>query len=99
MTLQSELGALKTFLNYFQPVWGIPSTKCPRCTIEDETWEHTWICVKNNGVTEMALLKESINKVLSDDLNVNEATNQRPEFEEQILDVASTKSNIMTTEG
>ncbi|CAB4480602.1 unnamed protein product [Rhizophagus irregularis] len=47
----------------------------------------------------MALLKESINKVLSDDLNVNEAANQRPEFEEPILDVASTKSNIMTTEG
>uniref|UniRef100_U9SH39 Uncharacterized protein n=1 Tax=Rhizophagus irregularis (strain DAOM 181602 / DAOM 197198 / MUCL 43194) TaxID=747089 RepID=U9SH39_RHIID len=45
----------------------------------------------------MALLKESINKVLSDDLNVNEAANQRPEFEEPILDEASTKSNIMTT--
>ncbi|CAB4378360.1 unnamed protein product [Rhizophagus irregularis] len=41
----------------------------------------------------------SINKVLSDDLNVNEAAKQRPEFEEQILDVASTISNIMTTEG
>ncbi|CAB4392960.1 unnamed protein product [Rhizophagus irregularis] len=47
----------------------------------------------------MALLKESINKVLSDDLNVNEVATQRPEFEEPILDVASTKSNIMTTEG
>ncbi|PKK76121.1 hypothetical protein RhiirC2_845447 [Rhizophagus irregularis] len=80
-------------------VWGIPSTKYPRCTIEDETWEHIWICMKNNGVTEMALLKKSINKVLSDDLNVNEAAKQRPEFEEQILDVASTISNIMTTEG
>ncbi|GBC23882.2 hypothetical protein GLOIN_2v1776868 [Rhizophagus irregularis DAOM 181602=DAOM 197198] len=80
-------------------VWGIPSTKYPRCTIEDETWEHIWICMKNNGVTEMALLKKSINKVLSDDLNVNEASKQRPEFEEQILDVASTISNIMTTEG
>ncbi|RGB38755.1 hypothetical protein C1646_755354 [Rhizophagus diaphanus] len=39
-TLQLDLGALKIFLNYFRhwkrAVWGIPSTKCPRCMIEDE---------------------------------------------------------------
>ena len=70
-----------------------------RCTIEDETWENIWSCDKNYEINEMSIFKESINKILIDNLDIIEDVNQCRDFKEKLLDVASTKSFIITTEG
>ncbi|PKB92297.1 hypothetical protein RhiirA5_445198 [Rhizophagus irregularis] len=45
-------------------VWGISSNKCPRCSIETETWEHIWICGKNdvNNTEYEIFVEEVLNK-------------------------------------
>uniref|UniRef100_U9TGH3 Uncharacterized protein n=1 Tax=Rhizophagus irregularis (strain DAOM 181602 / DAOM 197198 / MUCL 43194) TaxID=747089 RepID=U9TGH3_RHIID len=37
---------------YERKVWGIQNTKCPRCIVEIETWEHIWSCGNNGSYTE-----------------------------------------------
>ncbi|POG81420.1 hypothetical protein GLOIN_2v1507768, partial [Rhizophagus irregularis DAOM 181602=DAOM 197198] len=41
-----------------------PNVKCPRCLIEEEKWEHIWICwicSKNSqDASEYLIFKESV---------------------------------------
>ncbi|PKC55508.1 hypothetical protein RhiirA1_475479 [Rhizophagus irregularis] len=48
-------------------VWGISSNKCPRCSIETETWEHIWICGKNdvNNTEYEIFVEEVLNKEIT----------------------------------
>ncbi|PKY56975.1 hypothetical protein RhiirA4_477669 [Rhizophagus irregularis] len=51
---------------WMQKVWGIPNKKCSRCAIEEEAWEHIWICNKNDaGDTESELFKASLDEILN----------------------------------
>jgi hypothetical protein len=49
--------------------------------------------------TEMDMLKSSIIKILLDHPEVIEDENTRKEFEDKLMDIASNRSFIMTTEG
>ncbi|CAB4414260.1 unnamed protein product [Rhizophagus irregularis] len=50
-------------------VWGIPNVKCPRCLIEEEKWEHIWICSKNSqDASEYLIFKESVNEAVDKEL-------------------------------
>ncbi|CAB4434595.1 unnamed protein product [Rhizophagus irregularis] len=56
---------------WMRKVWGIPSKKCPRCAIEEETWDHLWICNKNRaGDTESEIFKASLDEVLSQNVDI-----------------------------
>ncbi|EXX62624.1 uncharacterized protein OCT59_000273 [Rhizophagus irregularis] len=80
-------------------VFGIPNSKCPRCSIEDETWEHIWTCDSNNFITEMNIFNSSINQVLLDNQDMLEDDISCKEFIDTLLNIASSHSFIMTTEG
>ncbi|GBC48000.2 hypothetical protein GLOIN_2v1776868 [Rhizophagus irregularis DAOM 181602=DAOM 197198] len=80
-------------------VWGIKSIKCPRCMIEDETWDHIWICTKNDvNNSEYVLFKESVSEVISSVMVTDKDENLVKEFERNLFDIASTRSKLMTTE-
>ncbi|PKB94525.1 hypothetical protein RhiirA5_386601 [Rhizophagus irregularis] len=80
-------------------VFGISNSKCPRCSIEDETWEHIWTCDSNNFMTEMNIFNSSINQVLLDNQDILEDDVSRKEFIDTLLNIASSRSFILTTEG
>lgn len=78
-------------------VWGITSAKCPRCMIEEETWDHIWICGNNElNNSEFNLFKESILEVLSYLMTDESDDKSIKEFEEKLFEVASTRSILMS---
>ncbi|EXX76231.1 uncharacterized protein OCT59_017773 [Rhizophagus irregularis] len=98
---------IKNFLKIlptYETLWkrgvcGITNSKCPRCSIEDETWEHIWTCDSNNFMTEINIFNSSINQVLLDNQDMLDDDISRKEFIDTLLSIASSRSFIMTTEG
>ncbi|CAB4477376.1 unnamed protein product [Rhizophagus irregularis] len=83
---------------WMRKVWGIPSKKCPRCAIEEETWDHLWICNKNRaGDTESEIFKASLDEVLSQNVDIMDK-DQKNQWKEDLWEVAATKSMIMGPE-
>lgn len=74
-------------------VWGIPNKKCPRCILEDETWDHIWICGKN-GHNEFNLFKASIEEVFDQEM-IEEEDDTIEVFKSALLEIAANKSRIM----
>ncbi|CAB4439326.1 unnamed protein product [Rhizophagus irregularis] len=74
--------------------------KCPRCSLEEETWEHLWICSKNGtNNTEYNIFINSVDEVLNNikDGDVyNEVEKVR--FKDRIMDLAADRSLIIETE-
>ncbi|UZO16428.1 uncharacterized protein OCT59_007816 [Rhizophagus irregularis] len=69
------------------------------CTIEEEAWDHIWVCPKNKeDQLEFEIFKSSIDKVLGERVGEWEK-NKLMNFKEKMLDVASDKSLIMVQEG
>lgn len=80
-------------------VWGIKSSKCPRCIVEEETWDHIWICNKNHvDNSEFNLFKESIDEVLSILQTSDDTVKGVKDFGEKILEIASERSALMSPE-
>ncbi|PKY62904.1 hypothetical protein RhiirA4_490303 [Rhizophagus irregularis] len=80
-------------------VWGIKNTKCPRCMIEEETWDHIWVCAKNDvNNSEYVLFKESMSEMIASVMVMDKDENRVKEFERNLLEIAVQKSKLMTTE-
>lgn len=77
---------------------GILNKKCPRCAIEEETWEHVLVCTKNkNEHSEFEIFKSSIDKVMEEIVDKWESVNQS-EFRDNLIKMAGEKSLIMRQE-
>ncbi|GBB99592.1 hypothetical protein RclHR1_35780001 [Rhizophagus clarus] len=46
-------------------VYGVKNKKCIRCNADDETWDHIWICPKNNTTIEK-IRDEAIDEIISE---------------------------------
>ncbi|CAB4494021.1 unnamed protein product [Rhizophagus irregularis] len=79
---------------YERKVWGIQNTKCPRCIVEIETWEHIWSCRKNGIYNESKLFSDSIEEIC-DYVMMDEDANEIKEFKENLMDISTNRSNIM----
>ncbi|RGB43075.1 hypothetical protein C1646_750295 [Rhizophagus diaphanus] len=67
--------------------------------IFEESWDHIWICNNNGNITEMKLFKDIIRNLLVDEENSFKHKDDIIEFEEKLIDIASTRSFIIPTEG
>ncbi|GBC20469.2 hypothetical protein GLOIN_2v1776868 [Rhizophagus irregularis DAOM 181602=DAOM 197198] len=79
---------------YERKVWGIESTKCPRCIIEVETWEHIWSCGNNGVFTEYKLFSDSIEEICVHAMT-DEDSNEINKFKENLVDISTGRSMIM----
>ncbi|RGB41182.1 hypothetical protein C1646_752443 [Rhizophagus diaphanus] len=62
-----KLITMRRRLLWKRKVWDINSNKCPRCVVDEEAWEHLWICNKNNvDDKEYALFQSSVEEILRD---------------------------------
>jgi hypothetical protein len=80
---------------YDRKVWGIPNKKCPRCVLEEESWDHVWCCRKNgDNNNEFELFKISIEEVL-DEAMTEEDDSTINKFKSSLLEISANKSQIM----
>lgn len=97
--VKNFLKILPTYIILWErKVWGIPDSKCPRCNIEKETWEHIWTCSKNSvDISEYTLFDKSIDEIINSS-NYDHDEESKRVFKNRILDVASKSSLIIQTE-
>ncbi|RGB33054.1 hypothetical protein C1646_669662 [Rhizophagus diaphanus] len=80
-------------------VYGILNNKCPCCMIFEETWDHIWICSNNGNITEIELFKDVIKNSVVDEENGLKQKDDIIGFEEKLLEITTTRSFIIPTEG
>ncbi|GES79925.1 hypothetical protein GLOIN_2v1761476 [Rhizophagus clarus] len=84
-------------VNFERQVIGIPNSKCPRCFIYEEDWEHVWNCDRNTDNERSIVIEEVIKEL--DDFMSKETTNGKLAMIKDIIEyIKCTRSTIFSSE-